>query len=143
MHKSSSQAKGDTRGRSTIVDPIDMVGMSFRYLKFEESNNKLCAIFGLIPSSFRVWLDFSLETLSKAAKLPEAKRWEIRWPSALETEESANLLQHKSPQSALLKKMFAVVDGARMPCTDYTDPLVQNAYYEDFTKNMEVTNLLV
>ena len=42
-----------------------------------------------------------------------------------------------------MKGIFAVTDGARMPCAKFTDPNIQNAYFEGFTQGTEVTNLLV
>ena len=36
-----------------------------------------------------------------------------------------------------------MTDGARMPCAKYTNPNIQNAFFEGFTPGTEVTNLLV
>lgn len=35
------------------------------------------------------------------------------------------------------------MDGGRIPCADFTDLLMQNAYYDGYTGNLEVTNLFV
>ena len=43
----------------------------------------------------------------------------------------------------LLKGIFAVTDGARMPCAKYKCPMYQNAYFEGFKQGTEATNLLV
>eukprot|EP00171_Calliarthron_tuberculosum_P005428 IDg5428t1 len=52
-------------------------------------------------------------------------------------------LMANRPNGRLMKGIFAVVDGGRIPCADYVDADMQNAYYEGYTGNVEVTNLLV
>lgn len=53
----------------------------------------------------------------------------IRWPTASQMEESVNVLQRNSSCGYLLKGIFAIVDGARMPCADYMITDLQNGYY--------------
>lgn len=67
----------------------------------------------------------------------------MEWPSVEEMKESTELLQQNREFGHLLKGVFAVVDGGRMPCADYEDPDMQNAYYEGYTCSVEVTNLFV
>ncbi len=56
---------------------------------------------------------------------------------------SASVLQKNRPLVALLTGVFAITDGARMPCAEYTDIDLQNAYFEGYTQCAEVTNLFV
>lgn len=52
-------------------------------------------------------------------------------------------LVRKIPNGRLMKGNFDVVNGDRLPCSDYDDADVQNAYYEGYTSNLVVTNLFV
>lgn len=55
---------------------------------------------------------------------------------------SSLLLRNRSDEN-LLKGVFATLDGARIPCAKYTDPLLENAIRKGFIKGHEVTNLFV
>ena len=103
----------------------------------------LCPVFGLAPSSLGVWLDYSLEVLLRVVKRKSRKEFEIRWPNVEEMRASASLLEHNRTYGHLLQGLFAITDIGRMPCADYTDVDLQNAYFEGFTQNVEVTNLFV
>ena len=54
-------------------------------------------------------------------------------------ERSAQLIQRRALQGKLLNEVFAVADAVRMPCADFTNPIIQNAFYEEFTRNLEIT----
>ena len=58
-------------------------------------------------------------------------------------EASSRLLQENRENGRLLNGVFVVMDGGWMPCADYVDVDTQNAYYEGYTGNVEVTNLFV
>ena len=104
---------------------------------------KLCPIFGLVPSSVSVWLDFGLEVMQKIVRTYRDNHFRICWPSEHEMRNSASLLTRNRPYGRLLSGVFAVMDGGRMPCASYSDPDVQNAFWEGYTQAHEVTNLFV
>ena len=60
-----------------------------------------------------------------------------------ETKIFSSLTQTNGRHGELLKGVFTITDGGRMPCANYADPAVQNAYFEGFTQAVEVTDLLV
>lgn len=53
------------------------------------------------------------------------------------------LLEENRSNGKTVKNIFAVMDGGRLTCVDFTDVDVQNRYYEGYTGNEEVTNLSV
>lgn len=58
-------------------------------------------------------------------------------------EASSHSLVWNRPNVGPMKVIFTIVDGWRVPFADYSDFDMQNSYYEDYTANVEVTNLLV
>ena len=133
----------ETRGRNPQLQSVDLLGLSLWYLKTKGSVYTLCPIFGIVPSSFLVWLEYSLEVLLRVVKKTSRTEFEIRWPNEGEMLASSLLLQINRTDGPLLKGIFAVTDGGRMPCADYTDVDIQNAYFDGITQGVEVTNLFV
>ena len=88
-------------------------------------------------------MDYALEVILRVVKRKSQKAFEIRWPKIEEIRASASLLDHNRTYRPLLQGVFAITDGGRMPCADDTDIDLQNAYFEGFTQNVEVTNLFV
>ena len=103
----------------------------------------LCPIFGVTDSAIGVWLDFGLEVLRRVVMNKENVDFGIRWPEFEEMKESFSLLVENRIYGRLLEGVFASTDDGRMPCADYTDTSLQNAYFEGFTQGVEVTNLFV
>ena len=132
-----------TRGRVPQVDSMDLLGPALWYLKSRCTMYSLCPVFGLVPTTVSVWLDYALEVLLRVVNKRKHRDFEIRWPTVDEMKLSAELLWKSRPQWHLLRGVFGVVDGGRMPCAHYVDPELQNAFFEGFTQNEEVTNLLV
>ena len=117
--------------------------MALYYLKSRDPIYKMCPLFGAVPTSAYVWLDFSMEVLLRVVQNPSNTDFEIRWPSIDEMEASSAPLMRNRENGHLLKSCFAVLDGARMPCATYGDPTLNNAYWEGFTQAQEVSNLFV
>ena len=88
-------------------------------------------------------MDYSLEVLLHVIKRKNKKEFEIRWPRVEEMKASSALLEQNRVHGLLLRGVFAITDGGRMPCADYTDLDLKNAYFEGFTQNVEDTNLFV
>ena len=132
-----------TRRRNPQLQSVDLLGLSLWYLKTKGSVYTLCPIFSIVPASLSVWLDYSLEVLLRVVKKTSRTEFEIRWPDEGEMLASSLLLKNNRTNGPLLKGVFAVTDGGRMPCADYTDVDTQNAYFEGFTQGVEVTNLFV
>jgi len=69
--------------------------------------------------------------------------FEVRWPTVAKMRSSAALLEQNRPLGGILKGIFAITDGARMPCAVQNDTDLQNAYWEGFTQGHEATNVYV
>lgn len=67
----------------------------------------------------------------------------IKWPTEFEMAESAARLQKYRQYGYALRGVFGVTDGARLDCVSFVDNDLQNAYFQKFTQEVEVTNLLV
>eukprot|EP00171_Calliarthron_tuberculosum_P023637 IDg23637t1 len=132
-----------TRGRPAQLRSIDVLGLVLWFLKCRNPVYRLCPVFGIVPSSIHVWLDYGLEVLTRVVRRPELRDFEIRWPTEEEMRSSSALLEHNRQYGHLLRGVFAVLDGGRMPCASYVDADLQNAYWEGFTQAVEVTNLFV
>ena len=102
----------------------------------------MCPIFGIVPSSLDVWLDYSMEVLYCVVRNPVNTDFPISWPRPQNMEESASLFRHNRDYGHLLSGIFGVLDGVRMPTATFVDVNLQNAYFEGFTQQDEVTNSL-
>ena len=131
------------RGRRPQLRSVDLIGLALWYLKSSGSAQSMCPVFGLVPSSLNVWLSYSLEVLWRAVKDPSREAFAIRWPTEEEMRASSSLLERNREYGVVLKGIFGIMDGARMPCADYTNKNIQNACYEGCACSEEVTNLFV
>ena len=126
------------------MSSADILGMALWFLKTTEGQYALCPLFGQVPSTICDWTDFGLEVLQKVVIEDHKNGGPLRitWPTLEELcvmEEHINTREY----AEALKGIFAVMDGARIPCADYIDADIQNGYYEGFTCSVQVTNLLV
>ncbi len=64
-HSIPYKQTGSTRGCRPAVVSVDLLGMALYYLKSRDVLYKICPVFGLVPSSLHVWLDFASEVLLK------------------------------------------------------------------------------
>lgn len=130
-------------GRKCGLDSVDILGLVLCYLKSSARQMSLCPMFGLVPSSLQIWVDYGMEVLSKVFKDKHNGHFNVEWPDESAMKASSDNLVKNRPNGRLLKGIFAVVDGGRLPCADYNDVNVQNAFYESYTCNVEVTNIFV
>lgn len=135
------RTKPKTRGRNADISTVDLLGLALWYVKSSDRQFKMGTIFGLVPSNLSVWIDYSLQVLLRLCVKKRHPDLRIEWPSESEMKESAELLSKNRRNGSLLQKIFGVLDGGRLPCADYTDSDVQNAFYEGYTTSVEVTNL--
>lgn len=131
------------RGRRPHVTGTDLLGIALWYLKTSSNQYAMCPVFGFVPTSINVWLDYALEVLLQVVKKKDRQEFVVKWPSSDEMIQSNNLLKENRQNGRVLDGIFAVVDGGRIPCAEYTDKDLQNAYYEGYTQSVEVTNLFV
>jgi len=131
------------RGRKAQLGSIDLIGMALFFLKSRDPLYKLCPMFGVVPTTAAVWLDYSLEVLKRVVTKRGASDFEVRWPTPDEMWSSSALLAQNRELGRLLKGVFAITDGARMPCSVQDEPLLENAYWEGFTQAHEATNVFV
>ena len=113
------------------------------YLKSKDPIYKLCPVFGVVPSTASVWLDYGVEVMSKVIEGNECKYFAVKWPDEDQMRHSASILEQNRNHDGLLNGVFAVMDGGRMLCSRNGDPNIQNAYWEGFSQSREVTNLFV
>ena len=52
-----------SKGRKPQLEFVDIVGMVLWNLKSKNPIYKLCLVFGVVPSTARVWLDYGLEVM--------------------------------------------------------------------------------
>lgn len=57
-------------------------------------------------------------------------------------ESFTRLVQENCPNGAFSKGLFLVVDSVQLPCTEYVDLNMQNAFYECYMQCAEATNIL-
>lgn len=57
--------------------------------------------------------------------------------------ESAALLERNRSNVTVLKGILAVIDRGRFKWADYLKNEIQNAYFEGFTQQVEVTSIFV
>ena len=131
------------RGRKPQLQSIDLIGIVLWYLKSKDCIYRMCPIFGVVPSTMSVWLNYAMEVMLKVVQDESMTAFSIKWPTVEEMRLSASLLQQNRTHGSLLRGVFGVCDGGRMPCVTYSDPPLQNAYWEGFTQAHEVTNLFV
>lgn len=131
------------RGRKPLLESVDILGLVLKYLKSTARQHELCGMFGLVPSTVSVWIDYGLTVLLRVLRDKTVPEFRVAWPTVAEMDASYKLLRCNRPNGCLLPDVFGVVDGGRMLCADYSDADLQNAYYEGYTGNVEVTNIFV
>lgn len=142
-HGSPYRRSADPRGRRAQLRSVDLPGLALWYLKSRCPMYKMCLIFGLAPSSLLVWLDYSLEVLYRLLQCPTNTQYEIRWPNEQEMRSAASLLERNRENGHLLRGVFGMFDGGRMPCAAYVEVNTQDGFFEGFTQGVELTNILV
>ena len=105
--------------------------------------NRLFTDFGIVPPTANVYMDYGLEVLLNIVWDPNHTDFEVAWPSYDGMKSSDDLLQNNLQHGPLLKGVFAVADGARIPCGKYTESDIQNNYFKGLSLTTEVMNLLV
>ena len=88
-------------------------------------------------------MDYSLKVFCRAVKQKKRKSFEVSWPNIEEMRASTALLEQNRIQSRLFQGVFGITDGGRMPCADFKDLNLQNAYFQGFTQNVKITNFFV
>lgn len=69
-----------------------------------------------------------MEVLLRVVKQKTIAGFAIKWPDKSEMRLSAALLRHNRSHGVVLGCIFAVIDGGRMPCVTYDEPLHENSY---------------
>ena len=129
--------------RRPQLESHNLLGLALWYLKCKDRLYKLSFIFGIVPSSIPVWLDYALEFLLRVVSNNAFTECRLEWPSFQEMENSAALFQRNRKLESYLPGVFGVMDGGRMPVVKCNNMNLQNAYFEGFTQCTEVTNIFV
>lgn len=102
----------------------DVLGLVLAYMHSSMTQNWLCQLFAVTPSTLnRYLLDGKTALLCTLKSLRLAR---VKWPSARHKALLAARVQRAQPA---LKGCFGFVDGLNLRIHEPSDPLVQNAYY--------------
>lgn len=88
-------------------------------------------------------MDFAIEVLQHMFTTILNPLWKLEWPTEEEIGLSAQLLEKNRNYGPLLKGVFSVMDGAHFRNADYTNLDIQNGFYDGYSSDVEITNLLV
>lgn len=108
------------RGRNPHVTSLDILGPVLKHVKSTGRQYEMWGMFGFVPFTVLVWIDYGLTVLLKVFTDKCVLEFRVKWLMIEETGESHRLLKFDSPNGPLLPNVFAVSDGSRMPCADYT-----------------------
>lgn len=100
------------------------------YLKSVGRMYILCSRLGLVPSSIPTRVDYALTVLNRVCNRKRYEDLRVQCPGKEEIEALAQLLKKNTAKRNVMIGVFAVLYGSRLPCTDYTEDDVLNAYYE-------------
>lgn len=81
----------------------------------------MCTLSGIIRSSLKAWLNFSLEVLVRVCRRKMHEDVLVEWSSKERIKTSGDLLVNNSPAGKLLSGVFSVMDGGRVLCAEYID----------------------
>lgn len=121
----------------------DILAMTLFYLKSSGRNYSLTAVFGFLETALSEWLDYELEVLLQAVKCKVVLEFKVKWLTVTEMETSFDKRFYSRSNGRLLRGIFVVANGIKIPCADYTDANLQNSYYEGYTCNTEVEHLFI
>lgn len=131
-----------SRGQPSSVSTEDVLGLTLWRLKSSERQSQLRVIFGLISSAVSNCFNYGICVLHRTLKRQEQPALRLQRPTLIQMKESAKLLEVNRPNCALLRGIFAVVDGGRFSCAEYVDADTHNTFYESYACTVDVTNLL-
>lgn len=126
-----------------MLSSVNMIGMVHWYDKSAGQIYSYCPLFELVPSSISTWVDYVLTVQYRVCYRKWHDALRVQWPCKEKIGAPAQLLERDRPNRNVIRGFFAAMDGGRLPCADYTEGDVQNAYYKGYTISVEVTNFLV
>lgn len=116
----------------------DVLGLVLYWLTDTAKGRSLQATFSVTPAAASRHLRSGMAALYKTLlELPEGA---IRWPNGEEQQPFVQKIHDYEPR---LTNVWGVVDGVRFRMMNPRDALVQNAYYNGWTRKCEVTNVIV
>lgn len=131
------------RGLTCIITSVDILCLVLRYLKIICLQMALFPMFGLVPSSTYVWIDYGLEIFCKVLPDKTNVASKVSWPTSSEMKASSQILVNNRLNGRLMKGVFSLFYKGRIQCADYDDRDLKDGYYEGYTGNSKVTNHLV
>lgn len=87
-----------------------------------------------------MWIDYESKDQKKVKERNGESNLRIMWPSESKINASEDLPRRRT-NVELLRGMFTIMDGSRMPCAAYSDTDTQNALFNGYECEVEVTNL--
>lgn len=124
------------RGRRSLMAD-DALALGLHYLASplrEDALQRVLTVPAVTSRLIRHSLQILLEIL---------RQWdlaEVAWPEEAEMAACAALIARREP---LLRHTFGFTDGLRLPVAVDGDPLLENAYYNGWTADHNIANLLV
>ena len=82
-----------TRGRKPLLNSVDILCLTLKYLRSPAFMYECCPFFGITPSTASEWIDYGLCVLLKVVTGNAIPECEIKWPSPTQMKESARLLK--------------------------------------------------
>jgi hypothetical protein len=129
-------------GRPTFLDAADVLALTLAYLTSTSSQKQLEMLFGMTKTSISdmLWnegLPLLLETL---AHMPAAA---VTWPTFEQQREHADLVEMAYGPCPLGARVFGVMDGLRLRCTNPSSVGVQNLFYNGWEGYTNIVNCIV
>lgn len=130
-------------GRLPQLDSIDKVGLVLCFLTSKDPMYRLCASFGVFPSTLQVWLDFGLDVSLLVVRDPTRGEFEVRWQTVEERQQSSCCWKEFEDGVHYCEAFLVSQMAVACVCGKQSNPDVHSAYWEGFTQADEATNLFV
>lgn len=131
-------ARTENRGRRRSMDAASCLGLCLMWTRTRGAQWHLGIVFGLTGSTTNVWIRFGIRLL--VAILQNHRNAKMRYPTDREMEEykAAVVLRHPA-----LTNVYCFVDGLKLRLQQAGDVIIQNYYYNGWTHDHYVSNVLV
>lgn len=74
-------------------------------------------------------IEYGLEILFRVVKDKRNENFNLKWSNAEAIKVCNDNFVNNTPNGRIMRGVFEVFDGGRLPCADYEDPVLQNEYY--------------
>ena len=125
-------------GGRPSLPPSTKLGILLLFLCSSMHQKHLCLIFGVVSSPTGTIIDMMLDLcIEKLGNHPDAH---VRWPSEDQMKHFARLVTKREPR---VQRVIGFMDGLSLDSESTSDPTVQNSYYNNYTTDTCVNNVLI